>query len=276
MEDRIVQLAQVFAVAVHGYALMSNHFHLVVEIDPGVPQRWSDEEVATRWLALSANANVADDELHTRIAQLAEHKERLIELRERLDSLSWFMKYLKEPITRRANREDACKGCCWEARFGSQALLDDLSILSSLVYVDLNPIRADIAQTPEQSVYTSVCTRIKQAKDGGDTPLRPLATSIQSELSFVTTEQYLELVDWTGRTLHLGKFGVIADDAPPILKRLGLRPSRWCLQVPCTENHYWRAIGQLETLMHAATQAGRKWLCGIGMARRLQRVSDTH
>jgi hypothetical protein len=127
MGDRVVQLAQVFAVAVHGYALMNNHFHLVVEIDPGVPQRWSDEEVATRWLALSANANVADNELHTRIAQLAEYKERLIELGERLGSLSWFMKYLKEPIARRANREDACKGCCWEARFGGQALLDDVS-----------------------------------------------------------------------------------------------------------------------------------------------------
>jgi hypothetical protein len=132
--------------------------------------------------------------------------------------------------------------------------------LSSLVYVDLNPIRSGIAQTPEQSVYTSVCTRIRQAKDAGDTPLRPLAANIQSELSFVTTEQYLALVDWTGRALALGKRGVIADDTPPILKRLGLRPTQRCLQVPSTESHYWRAIGQLETLMHAATQAGRKWL----------------
>jgi hypothetical protein len=138
IEDRVVQLAQVFAVAGHGYALMSNHFHLVVEIDPGAPQQWNDEEVARRWLALSAKASDTDATLPTRIAQLAE-------LRECLGSLSWFMKYLKEPIARRANREDACKGCFWEAGFRSQALLDDTSILSSLVYVDLNPVGVGIA-----------------------------------------------------------------------------------------------------------------------------------
>jgi hypothetical protein len=41
------------------------------------------------------------------------------------------------------------------------------------------------------------------------------------------------------------------------------------------ECQYSRANGQLETLMHAATEVGLRWLCGIGMARRLQNVTDT-
>jgi len=280
LETRILELARVFAVAIHGYAVMSNHFHLVVETDPNEPMQWSDEEVATRWLALSTKAGDADQLLASRIAQLAENTPRVAELRERLGSLSWFMKYLKEPIARRANREDGCKGCFWESRFASQALLDDPAIISSMVYVDLNPIRAGMAQTPEESAHTSVCARTDIAQHSDDTgnnkPMAPLASSIQSSLTVVTTTQYLELVDWTGRALHRAKRGVIHADAPPIIKRLGLQTTQWCLQVPATESHYARAIGQFETLLDAATEAGRQWLHGKGFAARLRKLTVVH
>ena len=280
LEERILELARVFAVAIHGYAVMSNHFHLIVETDPNAPSQWSDEQVATRWLALSTKAGDADKPLAPRIAQLAENTQRINELRQRLGSLSWFMKYLKEPIARRANREDQCKGCFWESRFASQALLDDPAIVSSMVYVDLNPIRAGMAQTPETSAHTSVCARSQSAAHsddvGNDKPMAPLAASIQSALTVVTTTQYLELVDWTGRALHPGKHGVIAADAPPIIKRLGLQPAQWCLQVPAIERHYARAIGQFETLMDAATKAGCRWLRGIGFAARLRKSIVSH
>ena len=280
LEERILELARVFAVAIHGYAVMSNHFHLIVETDPNAPSQWSDEQVATRWLALSTKAGDADKPLAPRIAQLTENTQRINELRQRLGSLSWFMKYLKEPIARRANREDQCKGCFWESRFASQALLDDPAIVSSMVYVDLNPIRAGMAQTPETSAHTSVCARSQSAAHsddvGNDKPMAPLAASIQSALTVVTTTQYLELVDWTGRALHPGKTGVIDTDAPPIIRRLGLQPTQWCLQVPAIERHYARAIGQFETLMDAATAAGCRWLRGIGFAARLRKIIITH
>ena len=280
LEERILELARVFAVAIHGYAVMSNHFHLIVETDPNAPSQWSDEQVATRWLALSIKAGDADKPLAPRIAQLTENTQRINELRQRLGSLSWFMKYLKEPIARRANREDQCKGCFWESRFASQALLDDPAIVSSMVYVDLNPIRAGMAQTPETSAHTSVCARSQSAAHsddvGNDKPMAPLAASIPSALTVVTTTQYLELVDWTGRALRRGKHGVIAADAPPIIKRLGLQPAQWCLQVPAIERHYARAIGQFETLMDAATAAGCRWLRGIGFAARLRKIIAIH
>ena len=56
IEERIRVLSSLFSIDICAYAVMSNHFHLVVEIDPDAPYAWSDEEVATRWLALCPRA----------------------------------------------------------------------------------------------------------------------------------------------------------------------------------------------------------------------------
>jgi REP element-mobilizing transposase RayT len=273
VEDRILTLAQSFAIAVHAYAVMSNHFHVVLETDPAVAQAWSDEETARRWLALSTSTAVTESALGARLAALLAQPERLAVLRERLGNLSWFMRYLNEPIARRANREDDCTGRFWEGRFACQALLDDAAVLGCMVYVDLNPVRAGLVATPEAGLHTSVRRRARTPQSPLR-PLLPLASSIRSQLPSVTTEQYLALVDWTGRTLHPGHRGAAPTDAPPLLARLGLRPRQWLIQVPATESHYWRAIGGTEALLARAHSTGLKWLRGIGMARALARAGS--
>lgn len=273
IEKRIIELANVFSVAVNAYAVMSNHFHLVIETNPKTPITWSDDEVARRWLSLSSPTIHSHMSFELRVAALAAQPERLAVLRHRLGSLSWYMRFLKEPIARLANREDECSGRFWEGRFRVQALLDDMSVLASMVYVDLNPLRASIASVPEQSRFTSIRIRMQSARHADDGPIQPLASSIDSQCSIGSTREYIELVEWTGRSLHPAKRGAIARGTPSIVRRLGLRKQQWMFQVPATESHYSRAIGQVEALIECARLAGLKWMHGLGTARRVRRLS---
>jgi hypothetical protein len=70
------------------------------------------------------------------------------------------MRTLNEHVARLANAEDGVKGRFWEGRFKSQALLDEKALLAAMAYVDLNPVRAGLAETPEASDYTSIQERL--------------------------------------------------------------------------------------------------------------------
>jgi len=163
--DRLRFLATLFAIEVCAYAIMENHYHTILRTRPDIVASWSDREVAIRWLTLFPRhrglGGAAMPPVEEQIRALAHCPERIAILRQRLCSLSWFMGRLNEFIARAANKEDAVKGRFWEARFKCQALLDDAAIAACMVYVDLNPIRADLAETPEQSDFTSIQERIR-------------------------------------------------------------------------------------------------------------------
>jgi REP element-mobilizing transposase RayT len=163
--DRLRFLSAVFAIEVCAYAILANHYHLVLRILPDLVAQWSDLEVARRWLTLfprhrdRGGIPLLPTELDIRA--LADQPARIALLRKRLCSLSWFMGRLNESIARAANHEDQVKGRFWESRFKCQALLDEAAIVACMVYVDLNPIRAGLAQTPEDSDFTSIQERIR-------------------------------------------------------------------------------------------------------------------
>ena len=162
--DRMRFLAQFFAIELHAYTIMSNHFHLVVFLDPKASLRWSDQQVVDRWLAVCPprtwTGDIDLDAIPDLTARLLDDPERLLYLRSQLGSLSTFMKHLKQPIARRANQEDGCKGHFFEQRFYSGALLSERAIVAAMAYVDINPIRAAIEKTIEDCANSSIALRL--------------------------------------------------------------------------------------------------------------------
>ena len=163
--DRLRHLASIFAVEVCAYAVMDNHYHTILRTRPDIVARWSDPEVATRWLTLFPRhrnpGGIPLPPADIDIRALLDSPLRIAQLRQRLSSLSWFMAKLNEFIARAANKEDNVKGRFWESRFKCQALLDFASIAACMVYVDLNPIRAGLANSPENSNFTSIQQRFR-------------------------------------------------------------------------------------------------------------------
>ena len=267
-------LADCFAVGLYAYAVMSNHVHVVLHVDPRVAETWSDEEVAERWVRLfpvRVNGVIEEQLCEQRARRLQGDPERMAELRSRLGSLSWFMRCLNEPIARQANREDDCTGRFWEGRFKSQALLDERAVLSCMAYVDLNPIRAGIVSDLSASEHTSFGRRFQRAEARTASltaRLRPVAGMLLAPALSLRTVDYLELVDWSGRRVREGKPGVISVEAPVILSQLGLRERQWHAQMSGIESRYGRAVGTVESLMIKARALGQRWLKGAGGERR--------
>ncbi|WP_379945847.1 transposase [Dyella flava] len=263
VEERLLMLAECFAVGLYAYAVMSNHVHVVLHVDPQAANDWSDEEVAERWVRLFPVYvdEVIDERLCLEKAQrLQGDPERMVELRRRLGSLSWFMRCLNESIARQANREDGCTGRFWEGRFKCQALLDEQAVLACMAYVDLNPIRAGMAKELTASEHASIRRRIQhgQARAKSLTAsLRPLVGMPSSPRLSVRAIDYLELVDWSGRVVRQDKRGSIAPEAPSVLAQLGMRELQWQSQMLGIESRYWRAVGTVESLMAKARALGQ-------------------
>ena len=161
---RMESLASVFGVDVLTYAVLSNHLHVILRNRPDVVAAWSDEEAALRWLRVFPGRRL-DEQLaeptENDVRALAANAQRMADVRSRLSDISWFMRALSEPIARLANKQDECTGRFWEGRFKAQRIADEAGLLACAMYVDLNPIRAAMAQSPDQAVHTSAYDRIK-------------------------------------------------------------------------------------------------------------------
>ncbi|AGA33924.1 Transposase-like protein [Thioalkalivibrio nitratireducens DSM 14787] len=319
--ERLEQLAGVFAVDVAAYAVMSNHAHLVVRIDAERVQGWDAEEVLRRWTQVFSGPLLVQrylaDPASLGEAETAAVFDWVETYRSRLADLSWYMRVLNESIARMANAEDGVTGRFWEGRFKSQALLDDAAVLTAMAYVDLNPIRAKLAETPETSEYTAIAERLAELQgrlprphvagsaspSGADrtgeadetakspespdlgnerprlqkeprlaglpcAPLMPfdatgrLATAVPFAL-----EDYLELVDGTGRVIREDKRGFIPGETPAILERLNIDPEQFIQTAGRTLHRFGSAIGTPERLTERCVARNVAYLRGIRAAR---------
>lgn len=302
---RLEFLAGVMGVEVLGYAVMSNHFHVILRSRPDIVTEWSDDEVARRWWQLCPTRKEKDgtpkEPTEFEINAIKGDKERLKERRSRLGSISWFMRFVSEKVAREANKQDECTGRFWEGRFKAQVLLDDAALLACMQYVDLNPIRAGIAKTPESSDFTGAQGRIQDLQSADEVStlnakdnrtehgnnagwLAPVALQApRKQVREKPTKRrcsnkgtlpislgdYLQLLDWTGRQIRSRKRGRIPNDLKSILERLQISADLW---VDCVQHfHKWfrSTVGRPKTMESAAASGKQNRAISIRNSRQV-------
>lgn len=258
IDNRIKELESIFAISVAGFSILDNHLHMLIRIDPDVEAAWTPTEVVTRYFKVfphKINRKVVEP-TPDMINELANNAEWVDERRSRLGSLSWFMKCLKEPLARLANKEDNAKGAFFQARFKSVAIVDTESLLTAAAYIDLNPVAAGIVDLPEHSPFTSIKERVDNVitkgrlSDVAEIRNGSVAASKVSEgiednhwlipiedrrkhgalragiMEGFTLGNYLMLVDCSARVTREGKAS-IPTDVQSIFERLNIASDRW-------------------------------------------------
>ena len=115
-----------------------------------------------------------------------------------------------------------------------QLLLSKKSILATMAYVDLNPIRAQVAESDTSSKHSSIRIRGKAVRGNlkaAAQPLKPLLGYQSFNLPTLTEGEYIDLMDFTGRQVYPGKRGVIRESEPKALEKLALNPEHWAHHV---------------------------------------------
>ncbi|WCE32168.1 transposase [Vibrio sp. SCSIO 43137] len=268
IEHKVYALSQVYCIDVCAYAVMSNHYHLVLHINKEEALKLSEYEVVERWQQLHKPPLLVQNWQAGKLTSDAEKKaaSSIIECwRKRLWNLSWFMKELNFDIACRANLEDNCKGHFWESRFKSQALLDEQALVAAMTYVDLNPLRSGIAKTPESSEYTSIKARIKALSNDQETapclypfignPTNKMLKGIPFRLI-----DYIELVDWTARQYRENKV-VLGSSLPPILQRLNISQVKWLKACTKLEQYRNTAVGCCPQIESAKRILNKRKMC---------------
>ncbi len=272
LENELLKQAQIFAIDVAAYAIMSNHYHVVLHINKKQADAWQLDDIIERWHqlyrghALSQRYKLGEVLTQAELVKLTEITETW---RERLMDISWFMRRLNEFVSRQANYEDNCTGRFWEGRFKSQALLDEKALAACLAYVDLNPVRAGMEKTPENSEHTSIKQRSEKAKSAYSPNhpnqqvkgLLPFSGNPKQDrtdgLPFKLTD-YLELVDYSGRIIRDNKRGSISKNLPPILQRLGIEADNWLTLTTSFEKDFKDLVGSPNALDKAVELLERK------------------
>lgn len=273
MLNRMCLLTTCFAMDIYAYALMSNHYHIVLYIDPLRVTTWSDAEVIRKWKTLWNWRKPDSDPVIPKDVPA----ETIVLWRERLGDVSWVMRLLNEPLARIANAEDETKGHFWESRFRCNPLLDEPGLTTCMVYADLNPIKAGVAQTPDQSDYTSIQHRIRQLAAQHNTEraaaaapesdevqnsptdknasLQPISSENpeQSPALHLSLQSYIELVESTAEAL-LHQRAIKSTDT---LTAMRIKPSGWMHAVKDFAHLFRTAAGSEAAFTEFMNRTGR-------------------
>ncbi len=165
---------------------------------------------------------------------------------------------------RKANQEDECTGHFWESRFKSQALLDERALLTCMVYVDLNPVRAGLAKSLKTSEFTS----IKERTEEKQTDLLPFGQD-DNDLPYYLSS-YLELVDHTSRHIRDDDHGFIPDKMASVLTDLNLNPDTWLDELNGFKSFGFSAVGTVQQLRDYSDKTKKNWSVGLRLQPALE------
>ncbi len=271
IRSRLSRLCSVFAIDLCAYAVMSNHYHLVIRIDPDRARAWDDQMVLKRWatlfhLPLSVLRWYRGAETSVPACEVI--RIRIDRWRNRLADLSWFVRSLNEHVARRANVEDGRRGRFWDGRFRSRALLDEKALLTAMAYVDLNPIRTGLTDRPEASEFTSLQQRYRGNPFPALCPFLDDPDSAVAPIRYALLD-YLDLVDWTGRSILQHRPLGSAEALPPMLDYLRTPPDAWLHTILGYDAAFYRAVGPIMHMRSLCHRLGQRWLCGLNASRRL-------
>lgn len=250
--ERLNALANIFAIDIASYAVMHNHYHVVLHVDKEKALSWQDDEVIQRWHKLVKTS-----------IDVPPSTETIALWRHHLHDISWFMRMMNEYVARQANQEDKVTGRFWEGRFRSQALLDEGALLTCAAYVDLNPIRAEIATTLENSDHTAIQHRLdiqqnKRPITASLMPFQSAADAPHTTLPF-TLPDYIELLQWTSSQIHEHK-NYKPTDVPNIVKTAGLNPAAWLHSVKNYGHEYQGIAGAINKIKTWASKIGQQFI----------------
>lgn len=271
IEDRLLKLSEVFCIDIGAYAVMSNHYHVVLKIDIDRAEKLSDHDVIHRWSQIYTIPDIAKKQLDGH--HLSEQEQKLIKpylhkWRSELSNISRFMAEVNQNIARRANREDGCTGRFWEARFHSQAILDEAALLRTLIYVDLNPVRARVSNTPRTTKHTSAYRRLHT-----DTPaLIPFSASVTQQKAVksqtalqqdiatplpISESDYMALLDWTAKCVTAGSN---TTQAPQCFHAIGYSERQWIRTQRTRIHWHQKALGSITAIKAYCLNRERHWI----------------
>jgi len=241
--DQLRLQAEAFAIDVCAYAVLPNHYELVLHVDRQRVQRWNDTQIIEQWRRrYTTGPRTPGQQSHAADLRSDATPTQIEVLRSRLCDVSWYMRCINQRLSRRANLEDGCTGTFWERGSATHSLNDTHQLLVAMAHVDLGALRAGIAATFEDSQLTSLTDRL-QAFTGravcrvsesvvdtlGERALLPFADSRPRRPPCAPwrSEDYLELLHWTSRAFGSSQRRFITATLPPLLQRVHIAPDAW-------------------------------------------------